>query len=63
MKINGDIMELSEMSIADMLDTVGFDRKYVVVEVNEEIVPRKDYDSYMLSDSDSVEVIRFVGGG
>ena len=63
MKINGDIMELSEMSIADMLDTVGFDRKYVVVEVNEEIIPRKDYDSYMLSESDSVEVIRFVGGG
>jgi sulfur carrier protein len=33
------------------------------VELNLEIVPKSQYDSTILKDGDSVEVVSFVGGG
>ena len=35
----------------------------IAVEINEEIVPKSQYDTVVLNDGDTVEVVSFVGGG
>mgnify|MGYP000022461789 FL=1 len=37
--------------------------KIIVVECNEEIVPRDQYGTFMLHSGDVVEIVSFVGGG
>jgi sulfur carrier protein len=36
---------------------------YVTVQVNGEIIPTKEYDSFVISDGDAVEFLYFMGGG
>ncbi len=35
----------------------------VAVEVNEQLVPRRDYEQTLLQPGDRVEIVTFVGGG
>ena len=42
---------------------MGISGQRVAVEINEEIVPKAKYDETILKDEDTVEVVRFVGGG
>ena len=37
--------------------------QHVAVELNEMIVPKAEYSKTVLKDGDTVEVVRFVGGG
>ena len=37
--------------------------KRVAVELNENIVPRVKYSETFLEDGDTLEIVRFVGGG
>ena len=34
-----------------------------VVECNEEIIHKEDYENYMLKDGDIIEIVQFMGGG
>ena len=45
------------------LEKEGFNRDYLVVEINEIIIPKKNYAQHFFHDGDSVETISFVGGG
>ena len=51
------------MSIEDFLISEGYDIRRVAVERNGDIVPKARYTSEILKDGDSIEVVRFVGGG
>ena len=62
-KLNGEQRELSGKTVTEILNENGYDPKRVAVEVNLEIVPKSQYDSTILKDGDSVEVVSFVGGG
>ena len=46
-----------------MLNDNGYDPKRVAVELNLDILPKSQYESTVLKDGDSVEVVSFVGGG
>jgi sulfur carrier protein len=35
----------------------------IAVEVNQELVPRRQYDATSLHDGDRIEIVTFVGGG
>ena len=61
--VNGEKTEAAGMSVSAFLESEGYDKRLVAVERNGEIVVKSDYDSVILSDGDSVEVVRFVGGG
>lgn len=63
--LNGKNIELpSEIkSIADLLRHYNLENRIVVVEVNQEIAYKEQYDSTILSDKDRIEIIHFVGGG
>ena len=62
-KLNGEQRELSGKTVTEMLNENGYDPKRVAVELDLEIVPKSQYDSTILKDGDSVEVVSFVGGG
>lgn len=62
-KINGELLDKDGKSVSEMLADMDVSSQRVAVELNEEIVPKAEYDTTILKDGDHVEVVRFVGGG
>ena len=62
-RINGDIFDVGGKSVAEYLNSAGYDQMRVAVELNGDIVPKAQYDDTIFEDGDSVEVVSFVGGG
>ena len=67
LKINGKENEFSSenfpQTLAILLDSLKIDQQTVVAELNENIIERKDFEATKLNEDDSIELIRFVGGG
>ena len=61
--INGKQENAAGMTILAYLEQAGYPAERVVVEKNLEIIPRQSLDTVLLEEGDSVEVLRFVGGG
>src|SRR3954451_13613635 len=51
------------LTVADLLERFGFDRRTVAVEVNRQVVARARHPEHGLADGDAVEVVTLVGGG
>lgn len=63
MIING-VQEAAEgKAVAQVLQEKGIDLSNVAVERNGEIVPKRQYDSVILTAEDRLEIVSFVGGG
>lgn len=62
-KVNGEMKELAGKSVLEAVELAGCSEQRVAVELNEEIVPKAKYAETILKDGDSVEIVRFVGGG
>ena len=62
-RVNGNDLDVAGQSVSQYLDQANFNIGRIVVEINEEIVPKATYDETILNDGDIVEVISFVGGG
>lgn len=64
MKLNGKAVLLKrEQTLLEFLTAEQFDCKTIAVERNGMIVPKAEYESIRLSDEDTLEIVRFVGGG
>ena len=62
--VNGESVSIdSPMTVQQVLETVDVPPNYLAVEVNEEVVPREQYDTHIVNDGDSLEVVTLVGGG
>ncbi|MEW6325244.1 MAG: sulfur carrier protein ThiS [Nitrospirota bacterium] len=62
--VNGTTRTVPEgWKIADLLSEVGMPPERVAVEVNQQIVDRREYVTKPLQSGDRVEIITFVGGG
>jgi thiamine biosynthesis protein ThiS len=53
----------AELSITELLEQRHVKPVRVAVELNEDVVPRKDFSNTTLSDGDRIEIVTFVGGG
>ena len=62
-KINGEEKNAVGKSVSEYLTESGYDMKRVAVELNGDILPKAQYESAILNDEDTVEVVSFVGGG
>lgn len=51
------------VTLGQLLDQRGVERRMIAVEYNGEILPRYEYDNVVLSDGDRLEVVQMVGGG
>jgi thiazole synthase len=62
--LNGEPRSLPEpLTIAQLLEQLGYDRRRVAVEVNEAVVPAVQHPSHQLAAGDAVEIVTLVGGG
>lgn len=61
--INGTSIDVSGKTISEYLAEANYDPKRIVVERNEEIVPKAQYDQTIFEENDVIEIVSFVGGG
>ena len=61
--INGDIKETNQRTVAGLLEELGITSGMVAVEVNLKVVRKSDHLDTALKEGDSVEIVKFVGGG
>ena len=61
--INGEQVDAAGKTLADYLSASGYDIRRLAVERNGEIVTKSQYAATVLHDGDTVEIVRFVGGG
>ena len=61
---NDEPVDLPDPStVADLLTTLGLDKRWVVVERNGEPVARPDVGTTSLHEGDRIELVRAVAGG
>ena len=60
--VNGKQMELFK-TVQQLLVHYRLENCIVIVEVNEDIVMKENYETTSLSHGDVVEIVHFVGGG
>lgn len=64
MKVNGEIISYTEnMTVSELLAQRGHIPERVAVEKNGNIIPRANFATEKLYDTDSIEIVQFVGGG
>ncbi|MBL8758285.1 MAG: sulfur carrier protein ThiS [Phycisphaerae bacterium] len=62
--VNGEPRELAPgATVSALLETLGLARAACAVEVNRELVPKKQHPLHALADGDRIEVVSLVGGG
>ncbi len=62
--LNGELREVKpQTSIAELLDQLQLDNRYLAVELNQQLVPRQEHASARLAEDDRLEVVTLVGGG
>ena len=63
-ELNGAPLTLPEGStVADLLEKLGKDARYLAVERNFELVPRARHRACVLQAADRLEIVTLVGGG
>ena len=64
MKVNGTLILLDKnQTLSDFLEAQSININTIAVERNGEIIPRSAYKKVILYDEDTLEIVRFVGGG
>lgn len=62
--LNGEPREVEAgTTMAVLLDALNVEPVRVAVEINRELVPRRDFENTSIGDGDVIEVVTFVGGG
>jgi len=62
--LNGQNKKIDDnTNIEKLLISLSLDNKRLAVEVNQEIIPRTDFDRFTFSELDKVEIVQAIGGG
>lgn len=63
-KINGEYAaEAAGITVKEYLLSKGYSLSFIAVELNGNILPKPQYESYVIKEDDKLEVVTFVGGG
>ena len=62
-QINGEPRAIGQTSLLELLKSLDLDPARVAVERNRDIVPKREYETTLLADGDTLEIVQFVGGG
>lgn len=64
LNINGEGRQIPDgLTVTTLVAHLGMKTDRVAVELNQQIVPRSNWDSTMLKAGDRLEIVHFVGGG
>ncbi len=62
--INGKKKEVpGEIDLEALLNHLSLPQQRIAIELNKEVVRRKDWQNTKLTEADKIEVVHFVGGG
>jgi thiamine biosynthesis protein ThiS len=62
--INGEIKKLEEeVNLDQLLELFSLPSQRVAVELNREVIRKKDWGKTRIRNEDRIEVVHFVGGG
>ena len=62
--INGEIKEIAEaVNLTELLANFSLPQERIAVELNKEVVRKKDWENIRVKDDDKIEIVHFVGGG
>jgi len=62
--LNGEVRDVPpELDLERLLEHFSLPSRRVAVELNKQVVGRADWRNTKVKDSDTIEVIHFVGGG
>jgi len=62
--INGETKQLNEtVNLIELLKHFSLPSDRIAIELNREVVRKKDWENIKINDGDKLEVIHFVGGG
>jgi thiamine biosynthesis protein ThiS len=60
---NPEILELSELTVRELLNVKRFTYKMLIVKINGKVVKKEDYETTKIVDGDNVIVLHLVSGG
>ena len=62
--INGETREIeSSLNLRELLRRFDLPAERVAVELNREVVRKKDWETIEIREADKIEIVHFVGGG
>lgn len=62
--INGETKKISApVNLGELLKLFALPSERIAVELNREVVRKKDWENIMIKDADKIEIVHFVGGG
>lgn len=62
-KLNGETANVSSKNLAELLEELTLADKRVAIEVNKQLVTRKELALTEIKAGDAIEIVHFVGGG
>ena len=63
-KVNGKFKTvLNNSKLSDLLKNLNIPIKKVAIELNEEIIDKKNINKIKLKQNDKIEIVHFIGGG
>ena len=63
-KVNGKFKFISKnYKISDLLKDLRIPLKKVAIELNQEIIDKKNINKIILKKNDKIEIVHFIGGG
>jgi len=62
--VNGEKREIvKEIKLFELLENLSLPQERIAVELNKEVVRKKDWETITVKDADKIEIVHFVGGG
>lgn len=63
-EINGETKEIPrELNLSELLEYLSMPSRLLAIELNKEVVRRKNWADTRIKEKDKIEIIHFVGGG
>jgi thiamine biosynthesis protein ThiS len=62
--INGETREIEgEINLNALLKQFSMPEERIAVELNKQVVRKKDWENITIKEADKIEIVHFVGGG
>ncbi len=62
--VNGEAKIIAEqINLSGLLELLSLPSERIAIELNREVVRKKDWSTIEIKDADRIEVVHFVGGG
>lgn len=62
--INGETKEIAkQVNLLELLKQFSLPQERIAIELNKEVVRKKDWEKVLVKEADKIEIVHFVGGG